>query len=316
VERIRVGISTCLLGERVRYDGGHKLDRYLTDTLGRYFEYAPVCPEVECGLPVPREAMHLTGDPAAPRLVTRQTGIDHTDRMQAWAAQRIASLRGEGLCGFIFRARSPSSGLFHVKCYNAAGEAAGTTVGIWARAFTQAFPYLPVEEDGRLNDPDLRENFIERVFACKRFRDEVRSQPADAANLQAFHRRSKLLLMAHAPAAVATLGRLVAELPPQGAEAACDAYERGFLAALTEPATVPRQVNVLQHMQGYFRDVADDGERRALAEAIADYARELIPLIVPITLFRYLIRKHNLAYLAEQTYLSPHPAELKLRNHA
>ena len=315
MDRIRVGISACLLGEPVRYDGGHKHDRYLTDTLGRYFEYVPVCPEVECGLPVPREAMHLTGDAAAPRLVTRTTGIDHTECMQAWAERRIGELRDTGLCGFIFRARSPSSGLFNVKLYDGSGAATGVSVGLWARAFTRAFPRLPVEEDGRLHDPDLRENFIERVFALQRFRDEVRAA-GSVAVLQAFHARNKLLLMAHAPAAVSVLGRLVAEAQPADLADAVDAYEQGLLAAMAELATVARHVNVLQHMQGYFRETLDGADRRELGDAIADYGREVTPLIVPVTLFHHFIRKYGVSYLADQYYLSPHPAELKLRNHA
>jgi uncharacterized protein YbbK (DUF523 family) len=179
MEKIRMGISSCLLGENVRYDGGHRHDRYLTHTLGRYFEYVPVCPEVECGLPVPREAMRLVGDPAHPRLVTRTTHIDHSQRLLAWAGKRIAELRSAGLCGYIFKAKSPSSGLYHVKVYADDGTVAGYTPGLWAQAFAAAFPALPLEEDGRLNDPDLRENFVERVFAFKRFRDEVVTTPRD-----------------------------------------------------------------------------------------------------------------------------------------
>jgi uncharacterized protein YbgA (DUF1722 family)/uncharacterized protein YbbK (DUF523 family) len=312
--KIKVGVSTCLLGERVRYDGSHKLDRFLTDTLGRYFTYVPVCPEVECGLPVPRESMRLVGDPAKPRLVTRKSGADHTVLMKTWAAKRIEQLKGEGLCAFIFKADSPSSGLCRVKLYNEKGDQSGITVGLWARAFSTAFPRLPMEEDGRLHDPDIRENFIERVFALKRFRDEVARAPRAAALVQ-FQTHNKLLIMAHAPAAAAELGRLTAQAA-KNPVAASEAYERWLLEALTEQATVPRHVNVLLHMQGYFKDTLSADERLELTGVIEDYGKELVPLIAPITLFKHFIRKYGVAYLAGQTYLNPHPMELKLRNHA
>lgn len=311
---IKVGISSCLLGERVRYNGGHRLDDFLAGTLGRFFTYVPVCPEVECGLSIPRESMHLTGSAEAPRLVTLKTGIDHTERMKAWAARRIEELRGEGLCAFIFKSDSPSSGLFRVKLYHDKGCLGRTATGIWARAFTEAFPGLPVEEDGRLHDPDIRENFIERVFALKRFRDEAGEAPSAAA-LVRFQTRNKLLIMAHSPAAVVELGRLVAGSRADPVEAA-RAYEARFLAALGEMATVPRHVNVLQHMQGYFKDHLEDDEKKELAGVIGDYQKELLPLIVPITLFKHFIRKYGVRYLSLQTYLNPHPLELKLRNHA
>lgn len=313
-DKIKVGISSCLLGERVRYDGNHKLDRFLTDTLGRYFTYVPVCPEVECGLPVPRDSMRLIGEADNPRLVTRKTGQDMTARMKSWAAKRIEQLKGEGLCAFIFKSDSPSSGLTRVKLYTSKGDTAGHTMGIWARAFSEAFPRLPMEEEGRLHDPDIRENFVERVFALRRFRDEVARAPRAAALVQ-FQTRNKLLIMAHAPAAEAQLGRLTAQAA-KNPTAASATYEAWLLDALSEQATVPRHVNVLQHMQGFFKETLSEDERKELAGVIDEYAKELVPLIVPITLFQHFIRKYSVAYLAGQTYLSPHPMELKLRNHA
>lgn len=168
MEKIRIGISRCLLGDKVRYDGGHKHDRYITDILGRYFEWIPVCPEVEYGLPVPREAMRLVGNPDSPRLLTIQTGIDHTKGMQEWAKRRIVELENIGLSGFIFKSRSPSSGMQGVKVYNTNGISIQKGVGIFASIFMRHFPLLPVEDDERLNDPRLREIFIERVFLFKR----------------------------------------------------------------------------------------------------------------------------------------------------
>ena len=164
--RIKIGISSCLLGERVRYDGGHKLDSFLTDTFGKFVEWVPVCPEVESGLPVPREAMRLVGRPDAPRLVTNHSGIDHTDRIVKWAQEKIEYLRSAGLCGFIFKSKSPSSGMQGVEVYTPSGELTGSAAGIFARIFINSFPLLPVEEDIRLRDPVLMESFIERVFVA------------------------------------------------------------------------------------------------------------------------------------------------------
>ena len=171
--KMRLGISRCLLGDNVRYDGGNALDRYLRDTLGLYVEYVPVCPEAECGLGIPREAMRLTGDPKRPRLVTRRTGIDHTDRMESWARGRVAELAKENLCGFVFKSDSPSSGMERVKVYDNQGAPKKIGVGIFARIFMERFPLLPVEEEGRLHDPVLRESFIERIFTCKRYAEAM-----------------------------------------------------------------------------------------------------------------------------------------------
>src|SRR5512139_2521999 len=208
--KIRIGISSCLLGEKVRYDGGHQLDRYLRDTLGAWFDYVPVCPEVELGLPIPRDTLRLIESDHGPRLVFSRTGEDITERMQAWADRRVRELEGEQLCGFIFKAKSPSSGMERVKLYDRNGVPAKQGVGVFARTFMAHFPFLPVEEDGRLNDPHLRENFIECVFVFKRWRDLLAGS-ADAAMLIDFHTRHKLLLLSHSPELYREMGKLVAQ---------------------------------------------------------------------------------------------------------
>ena len=207
---IKIGVSTCLLGEKVRFDGGHKHNRYITQTLGQFFEFVPVCPESECGLGTPREAMRLVGAVEAPRLVTNKTGIDHTDQMLSWAKDRLDALEKEKLCGFIFKKDSPSSGLYRVKVYNDKGQPVKTGRGLFAAAFTSRFPRIPVEEEGRLHDPVLRENFIEQVFALKRWR-EVLEKKKTMGNLVDFHTREKLLFMAHSPKHYREMGRLVAD---------------------------------------------------------------------------------------------------------
>ena len=314
--KIPVGISACLLGEHVRYDGSHKHDAYLTDTLGAYFDYVPVCPEVGCGLSVPRESMHLVGTPENNRLIGNKTGTDYTEQMQTFCDRIIGTLRPHNLHGFIFRAKSPSSGLFRVTLYTPDGNPTQQhTSGLFARAFTRAFPNLPCEEDGRLHDPGIRENFIERIFALKRFRDEVATAPS-VHSLQSFHASAKYLLMAHAPDGLQELGRLAADATPENLSDTVTAYETRFLSVMAEQATVGRHVNVLQHMQGYFSEQLTPQDREELAFVLGEYAREQVPLIVPVTLFRHYIFKHQCDYLMRQHYLYPHPAELKLRNHA
>jgi len=205
---IRVGVSACLLGERVRYDGGHKQDRYISDTLGRFFSFLPVCPEVECGLPVPREAMRLEGDPDQPRLITLQSRMDKTEQMLAFCANKVRELESEDLCGFIFKQNSPSSGLLRVKVYGPAGTPPQSGSGLFAAAVARHFPLLPLEEEGRLNGPAIRENFIERVFCYRRWKDFLRGTP-DMGSLVEFHSRHKLLMLAHSPQIYREMGALV-----------------------------------------------------------------------------------------------------------
>jgi uncharacterized protein YbgA (DUF1722 family)/uncharacterized protein YbbK (DUF523 family) len=315
VEKILLGISSCLLGNPVRFDGGHKLDRFLTETLGAYVTYLPVCPEVEAGFGVPRESMRLTGLADAPRLVTTRTGRDLTDAMAAWARRRVEELAAEELCGFIFKSDSPSSGMERVRVYGPAGMPEKKGVGVFARAFMERFPLLPVEEEGRLHDPVLRENFIEAIFTLKRFRESMASSPR-GGELVDFHTRHKLLIMSHAPAVYREMGRLVAGSGKAPREEVRRAYGALLLRALRHKTTVRKHVDVLQHMAGHFKKILPPDERRELQELIEAYRREEVPLIVPVTLLNHQVRKHGVAWLAAQVYLNPHPLELRLRNHA
>lgn len=207
---VKLGISSCLLGERVRWNGDHKLDRFLADSLGQYVEYMPVCPEVECGFSIPREPFRLVGNPDSPRLVTSTTKQDHTDRMKDWARKRVEELEKEGLCGFIFKSKSPSSGMERVKVYNERGIPSKVGVGIFARAFMEHFPLLPVEEDGRLHDLKLRENFIERIFTFKRWRETL-AKDRTRGNLVNFHTMHKMLILSHSQAHHRMMGKLVGQ---------------------------------------------------------------------------------------------------------
>jgi len=266
---IRVGISSCLLGEEVRYDGGHQKDAYITGVLARYFTWVPVCPEMEVGMGVPREPIRLVGDAAAPRLMGITSGTDHTLRMNEFARRRVDELQRRELSGYILKRASPSCGLERVKVYAGDGPPARTGTGLFARALTDALPLLPVEEEGRLNDAHLRDNFITRVFAYRRFAALRESRPRPAAVVE-FHTAHKYLLLAHSPAAYARLGRLVAGVARPPRERWLDDYGLGFMRALEARATVRKHVNVLQHIMGYFKQQLTSDEKQELLEVIAD----------------------------------------------
>ena len=314
-QKIKIGVSACLLGEKVRYDGGHKHDRYISDTLGEYFEFIPVCPEVECGLPVPRETMHLAGDPENPRLVTTKTGIDHTEKMQRWVKGKLDNLADQEICGFIFKSKSPSSGMERVKVWGDDGKVRNNGVGMFARAFMEKFTLLPVEDEGRLHDIGLRENFIESVFLYQRWH-RLLEDDMSRGGLVAFHSEHKLLFLAHDEKIYRQLGRLVASAKEYSAEALYKQYEQQMMAAMRLKPTIKKHCNVLMHMMGYFKKVLSSSEKQELLDTIDQYRNNLVPLIVPVTLLNHYVRKYDETYLARQYYLHPHPLELKLRNHA
>ena len=311
---IRVGVSSCLLGRAVRFDGGHKRDAFLTETFGRFVEWVPVCPEVELGLGVPRPTLHLERDGEELRLIEKKSGRDLTAAMRRFSARRAAALAEQDLCGYVLKARSPSCGMERVKVRDAQGGPAPGGRGIFAQGLLAAFPELPVEEEGRLQDPVLRENWVERVFAYRRLR-ALYSERFAAGRVVAFHTAHKLQLMAHSPQAYRALGRLVAELRRVPRAEFRARYAREFMQALATRASRGRNANVLQHMAGYLRDGLDAADRAELAESIGDYRRGLVPLVVPVTLVRHHARRQAVAYLLGQVYLDPHPKELMLRNH-
>lgn len=315
MEKIRIGISHCLLGEKVRYDGQHKHDSYITGMLSQWFEFVPVCPEFESGMGVPREPMRLEGDPEAPRLVTTKTHRDLTDRIEKWNRMRVAQLAHEGLCGFILKSKSPSCGMERVKVYpTGKGMPQNTGRGFFARRFMEHFPNLPVEEEGRLHDPGLRENFIERVFTLKRWR-EMLQDAGTRGGLVRFHEQHKYLLMAHSIPLYRTLGRTVAEMKGRKLAQVQEEYHESMMKALALRATVRKHVNVLQHMAGYFKKQLEPDEKQEMQEVIDRYRNGHVPLIVPVTIINHYVRKYNEPYLKNQYYLNPHPVEMQLRNH-
>jgi uncharacterized protein YbgA (DUF1722 family)/uncharacterized protein YbbK (DUF523 family) len=319
---VRIGISRCLLGEPVRWDGGHKRDAYLTDIFGPHVHWVPVCPEVESGLPVPRPTMRLEHSPVGGalakgmrvRLIIRSGG-DWTDEMVEWSADRVKTLASAELDGFVLKRDSPSCGLDRVKVYGGPGGTGERTGrGLFAEALVQALPRLPVEEEGRLSDAALRENFIERVFAHARLRALFTGRWT-IADLVRFHTTHKLTLLAHRPSAYKALGLLVATAKGRVRAELREEYASGFMDALRALATPARHVNVLHHMLGHFRGRLDPPVRDALLQHIEEYRKGIVPLVVPLTLIHHYARLLGVTYLLGQSYLEPHPRELALRNH-
>jgi uncharacterized protein YbgA (DUF1722 family)/uncharacterized protein YbbK (DUF523 family) len=311
---IRIGISACLLGQKVRFDGGHKHDRYLTDILGAYISFVPVCPEEEVGMGTPREAVRLVGSPENPQMVGGKTGADWTARMNTYSARRTRELASEKFSGFILKKDSPSCGMERVRLYANGGSPARIGRGLFADALIKRFPLLPVEEEGRLRDDRIRENFVECVFAYHRL--QVLMDGRFSLNgLVRFHTAHKYLLMAHSVQHYRQLGRLVATAKQYTPAALREEYCSRFMEALRVKTTPRKHVNVLHHIMGFLkRDLAPEDKKDILA-VIEDYRNALVPLIVPMTLINHYLKKHDVRYIRDQVYLNPHPKELMLRNH-
>lgn len=312
-EPIRIGISSCLLGQKVRFDGGHKRDRYLTDVLGPWLTWVPVCPELEIGLGVPRPTIRLEGAQPNPRLVEPGSDRDLTDVMQGYATKRVEELQTLELDGFVLKKGSPSCGMERVRVYGKGGVPTRNGVGAFARVLMDLWPNLPVEEEGRLNDPLLRERFIAHIFCHHRWRSLVRSGPS-RRRLVEFHTAHKLQIRAHNEAAYRRLGRIVGSAGTISDQELFDNYEDELHTALSMRASTKRHTNVLYHAIGYFKTVLEPIEKKELVQLIEDYRLGLVPLIVPITLIRHHVMKHRIPYLEGQLYLEPHPRELMLRN--
>lgn len=312
--RPSIGVSACLLGRAVRFDGGHKRDAFVAAELSRYADIVPYCPETAIGLPVPRPPIRLVGDdPERPdaRGVRDET-LDVTDALEQYAESTIGG--AASLDGFVLKKDSPSCGMTRVKRYPAGGgPAVRDTSGVFARILQQRLPQLPVEEEGRLKDAVLRENFVNRLFVHRRWRLLV-DEGVTAARLIDFHTRHKYLVMAHSNAAYQRLGALLSDLSGDRPERVAPEYFAGLMDALARRVTRRRHCNVLQHILGYLKKRIDSGDKAELVDAIERYRREEVPLIVPVTLFRHYFRVHPDAYIEQQVYLDPHPGSLRLRN--
>ncbi len=317
---IRVGVSSCLLGEAVRFDGSHKRNAFILDILAPFIEIHAVCPEAELGLGVPREPIRLVRTGKTVKLVGSTSGTDHTRTMRDWARKRVKELRTDGLDGFILKSRSPSCGLHRVKLYEVRDKPPSVAGrGVFAATLARAFPDLPMEEEGRLNDAAIREHFVGRVFVHHRLRTFF-TPGWSRGDLVAFHTREKILLMAHAPGAYKDLGHLVAGAKSQSRPALERDYRSGFMAAMCKRATPGRNANALSHMAGYFKTHLDQDSRAELMGKIEDYRKGLVPLVIPMTLIGHFARRFGIDDLAGQTYLEPHPKEIMpkeimLQNH-
>lgn len=309
-ERPRIGVSACLLGAPVRFDGGHKRDDFITKELARFVDFVPVCPEMDLGLGAPRESLRLVGRAADPKLVAPRSGNDYTDAMRALAERRSEAIAGWSLDGFVFKKDSPSCGVWRVRVYGPSGTPTRDGRGLFAAALLRQHSLLPVEEEGRLRDPRLRDNFLVRIFMHHRLTRLFHPRWRQA-ELVRFHASTKLLLLAHSTERYRQLGRLVATATGRQRIAVQEEYRRGVLEALAVVPSRGKHVNVLEHLAGFLRDRSSPDERAELRETIEAYRREEVPLAVPLTLVRHHVRHHRIEYLEAQLYLMPFPRALR-----
>lgn len=298
----------------MRFDGGNKKNDYVVNTLSDFFEWVAVCPEVDIGLGTPRESLRLVGDAAKPALVTGNTNVDHSEKMYTYADKKVRELQTLNLNGYIFKKNSPSCGMKRVRIYHDTGKLSRHGVGIFARTLMQNMPYLPVEEEDRLNDMRLRENFIVRVFCYFRWQKMLEDKYATEKLVQ-FHNRHTFLIMARSKIHLRALTRLVAEAPTYQTKQLKDAYAQFFFDGLQRKTTPRKHASVLQYILSFFKKQMDAKDKRELLETIKDYRLGLLPLIVPLTLMRHYIHKFDVPYIQDQVYINPHPKELMLLNH-
>ena len=310
--KITIGISSCLLGNEVRHDGGHKRNLYVMNTLAEYFSFRPYCPEMAIGLGVPRPTIRLTRHDGAIRLTgSSDTGLDLTDDMNSWSSGAVSGM--DDVSGFILKKDSPSCGMERVRVYDTKGAASRDGVGLFAAALLQAMPWLPVEEEGRLNDPSLRENFIERVFTYYRWR-QMMASGLTIPTLRDFHQRHKFILLAHDEEEYRRLGRLVAEVTRESLAETAREYLFRMMALLKSRTSRKRNTNVLMHVMGYLKNRIEGDDKQELLEVLDSYRLGKVPLIVPITLMRHHLRRFPDEYIDKQYYMAPYPEELMLRN--
>ncbi|CAK4075118.1 hypothetical protein VDT1_3808 [Vibrio sp. 16] len=309
---INIGISSCVLGENVRFDSGHKISKFVTKELAPYFNFMPVCPEVGMGMPVPRPTIRLMSNEERIELVeTKNPDNKHTEAMIDYSEKKVAELVDQELCGYIVCAKSPTCGMERVKVYSK-NSAAKEGIGLYTKTLMEKMPWLPVEEDGRLNDPVLKENFITRIYTLHDYYQSVGHNLTRGA-IVAFHSRYKLTLMAHHPESYKKLGQLVANISDYDLEEFFKLYREGLMKAMAHRASRKNNTNVLMHLQGYFKRDLDKEKKAELCQVIDDYRVGLIPLLAPLTLIKHYLATHPDSYLQQQKYFDPYPQELRLR---
>lgn len=309
---INIGISACVLGQKVRFDASHKQSRFVTSELAEHVNFVPVCPEVGIGMSVPRATIRLISNEERIALVdSKDSSIDYTEAMQDFSRNKVSDLEKQQLCGYIVCAKSPTCGMERVKVYKHQ-RADKEGVGLFTAELMRKMPWLPVEEDGRLNDPHLRENFVSRIYCLNDFYQSMQGDPTPG-KIVTFHSRYKLSLMAHHPSSYKSLGKMVANVKQYQPEEFFHQYRLGLMQAMRNRASRKNNSNVLMHIQGYFKRSLNKAEKQELAQVITDYRIGELPLLAPLTLIRHYLQRHPDDYLADQAYLAPHPQSLKLR---
>ncbi len=313
MQKIKVGISACLLGQEVRFDGSHKRDRFITDKLSHYFEFMAYCPEVAIGMGVPRPTIHLKQSGDNIKVVGVHKAIDVTSELRDYSINTCKKL--STLCGYILKSKSPTCGMERVKIYHDNGQSTKNGVGIFAEQLKHQHPYLPLEEEGRLNDPVLRENFIIRVYALNRW-NELMSDGVESKKLIVFHTQHKLLLMSHHPVKYRELGKLLSNLKTDDINKVAKNYIFEFMHVLKYKATPVKHMNTLLHCMGYLKKLLVASDKKEMVELLNQYRNNEVPLVAPMTLIQHHFRKNPNDYMANQVYFEPYPKELGLRNHA
>lgn len=309
---IKIGISSCVNGENVRFDGGHKSNKFASKVLAPYFTYVPICPEVGSGMSVPRPSIRLITNEERIALVdSKDSSLDYTDSMVEFSQKTVARLKETEMCGYIVCANSPSCGMERVKVYSK-NSATKNGVGLYTQILMKEMPWLPVEEDGRLNDPVLKENFITRVFCLHDLYESMDGKPT-AGKIVAFHSRYKYTLMSHSTVGYKELGKLVAKVTDYDINDFFAIYRTQLMQTMSIRASRKNNTNVLMHLQGYFKKELESPQKQELALIIQDYNQGLLPLLSPITLIKHHLGIHANEYLAKQSFLNPYPQELRLR---
>ena len=310
---IKVGVSACVMGEKVRFDGGHKRSGYVAQYLAEVFEMQPVCPEVGIGMPVPRPAIRVVESEGGKHALrdSKDNSIDYTEKLDAFYAKKSAQIAH--LDGFIFCGKSPTCGTERIKVYDDKGNLQHRKgIGMFAQQVKEQYPHLPIEEDGRLNDQGLRESFITKVYVHHRFRKEVAENPT-IASLVSFHSSHKFLVMAYSPQAYQSLGRLVAKAKDEGIESTMEQYMTIIMKTLSKPTNRKKHTNVLMHLQGFFKKQLSKEDKQELSEQIDKYRLGYVPLLAPVTLLQHHLKNFPNDYLKQQVYLAPFPEQLGLR---
>lgn len=311
-DKIKIGVSGCLLGQKIRFDGMGKFHWYINEVLGNYFEYVSMCPEVEIGMGIPRKAVRLVGQLKSPEMIEPVSGMNWTKKMHSYSSKKLPGL--SELSGFLFKKGSPSCGVFRTKVYQGNGVPIANGRGLFADAFCKHWPLIPVEEEGRLNDAQLRENFLERVFGYHRLKS-LMSERFKRGDWVKFHERNKFLLLSHSRTHYTQLGQLVARIADLSPKNFKEEYAKVYMATLALKTTPKKHSDALLHILGFLKKIIGSKEKADLVQAIENYRIGVHPLIVPMTLLNHYITVYEVPYIHEQFYLNPHPADLSLRNH-